>query len=134
MTMHLVPAYLSTNKNKVKGKKPANTAAKRAADAAHEKWLMDRGLHPSQRKLQHAFKGSRKIETPDLKVQENAPLSNKIEANGLARGVMHNLHKERPEVQAAILEKASRVAPLYSKGPYQYITDSTDLTTVGKKV
>lgn len=27
-----------------------------------------------------------------------------------------------------------RVAPLYNKGPVQYITDGTDLTTLGKKV
>lgn len=133
MTMHLVGPYMSTNKSKVKGKKLANTAAKRAADSAHEKWLKERGLHPSQRDLQKAFKGKRKIDAPNLKVEENAPLSNKIEANGLARGVMANLHKEKPEVRAAILEKASRVAPLYNKGGLQLITDGDDLKTLGRK-
>lgn len=134
MTMHLVGPYMSTNKSRVKGKKLANTAAKREADAKHEKWLLERGLHPSQRELQQAFKGKAKIVAPSLKVEENYPLSNQIEANGFARGVMANLHKESPEVQKKIKEKASRTAPLYSKGPYQYITESTDLTTVGKKV
>lgn len=133
MTMHLCGPYMSTNKSKVKGKKLANTAAKRAADAAHEKWLKERGLHPSQRDLQKAFKGKRKIDAPNLKVEENAPLSNKIEANGIARGVMVNLHKEKPEVQAAILEKASRVAPLYNKGGLQLITDGDDLKSLGRK-
>ena len=131
--MHLCGPYMSTNKSKVKGKKLANTAAKRAADAAHEKWLKERGLHPSQRDLQKAFKGKRKIDAPNLKVEENAPLSNKIEANGIARGVMVNLHKEKPEVQAAILEKASRVAPLYNKGGLQLITDGDDLKSLGRK-
>lgn len=133
MTMHLIGPYLTTNKSKVKGKKLANTAAKRAADSAHDKWLRERGLHPSQRELQHAFKGRHKVAMPDLKVEENAPLGNKIDGNGLARGVMINLHKEKPEVQAAILEKASRVAPLYNKGGLQLITDGDDLKTLGRK-
>lgn len=30
--------------------------------------------------------------------------------------------------------KATRVAPAYNKGGYQYISDETDLTTLGKKV
>jgi len=133
MTMHLVGPYMTTNKSKVKGKKLANTAAKRAADAAHDKWLMERGLHPSQRDLQRAFKGRYKVALPDLKVEENVPLSNKIDENGLARGVMHNLHKEKPEVQEAIMAKAKRIAPLYNKGGLQVITDNDDLTTLGKK-
>lgn len=133
MTMHLVGPYMSTNKSRVKGKKLANTAAKREADAKHEKWLKERGLHPNQRELQRAFKGKYKVALPDLKVEENAPLSNKIDENGLARGVMVNLHKEKPEVQAAILEKASRVAPLYNKGGLQLITDGDDLKTLGRK-
>lgn len=133
MTMHLVGPYMSTNKSRVKGKKIANTAAKREADAKHEKWLRERGLHPDQRNLQQAFKGKRKIDMPNLKVEENAPLSNKIEANGLARGVMVNLHKEKPEVQAAILEKASRVDLAYNKGPLMLMGKGDDPTKTGSK-
>lgn len=133
MTMHLVGPYMSTNKSKVRGKKLANTAAKRAADAAHEKWLKERGLHPSQRDLQQAFKGKRKISMPDLKVDENAPLSNKIEANGLKRGVMHNLHKEDAATQQAILEKASWVDQAYNKGPYMVIDPKTDRSQLGSR-
>lgn len=33
------------------------------------------------------------------------------------------LQKESPEVQAAILEKASRLVPLYNKGGVMYATD-----------
>lgn len=133
MTMHIVGPYMSTNKSKVKGKKPANTAAKRAADAAHDKWLMERGLHPSQRDMQQAFKGRRKIDVPSLKVEENYPLSNKIEANGIDRSIMSNLHKEPAAVQQAILDKAKRVAPLYNKGGLQLITNSDDLNKLGRK-
>ncbi len=32
------------------------------------------------------------------------------------------------------IAKSKRISPLYSKGPYQYITDGEDLTTVGKKI
>lgn len=30
--------------------------------------------------------------------------------------------------------KKKRIAPLYSKGPYQYLTDEADPTTLGRKV
>lgn len=131
--MHLVGPYLSTNKSKVRGKKGPNTAAAREAAAKHDKWLRDRGLHPEQKGLRQAFKGKRKIELPDLKVQENAPLSNRIDGNGLAKGVMANLHKEAPEVQRAIMDKANRVMPLFNKGGLQYATPDTDMTQVGSK-
>jgi hypothetical protein len=125
--------YLSTNKSKVRGKKQANTAAAREAKVKHDKWLKERGLHPEQRDLQRAFKGRRIVELPDLKVQENAPLSNTIDGNGFRQGVMANIHKERPEVQKEIMKWANRVAPLYNKGGLQVITDGTDITTIGSK-
>jgi hypothetical protein len=46
---------------------------------------------------------------------------------------MANLHKESPEVQQAIMDKASRCLPLYNKGGYQYATPDTDMTMVGSK-
>lgn len=36
--------------------------------------------------------------------------------------------------QQEIEKKKQRTAPLYNKGPVQYITDDTDLTTLGRKV
>jgi hypothetical protein len=123
---------MSTTKYNGKGKKSPNTAAAREAKAKHEAWLRKQGLHPEQRELQRAFRGQRKIDMPDYKVQPNAPLSNKV-GNGFVRGIMANLHKESPEVQQAILEKASRCVPLYNKGGYQYATPETDMTMVGSK-
>ncbi len=32
------------------------------------------------------------------------------------------------------VKKSKRIAPLFNKGAYQYITDDEDLTTIGKKV
>jgi hypothetical protein len=131
--MHIVGPYLTTNKSKVRGKRAANTAAARAAAAKHDEWLRKQGLHPEQRALASAFKGKRKIEFPDLKVEENAPLSNKIDGNGLARGMMANLHKESAAVQKEIMDKASRCMPLFNKGGMQYATPDTDMTQVGSK-
>ena len=132
MSMHLVGPYMTTTKYNGKGKKSPNTAAAREAKAKHEAWLRKQGLHPEQRELQRAFRGQRKIDMPDYKVQSNAPLSNKV-GNGFVRGIMANLHKESPEVQQAILDKASRCVPLYNKGGYQYATPDTDMTMVGSK-
>lgn len=43
--------------------------------------------------------------------------------------------QERERIaQQEIERKKLRVAPHYSKGAYQYITDGTDLTTLGKKI
>lgn len=36
--------------------------------------------------------------------------------------------------QEEIEKKKKRIAPLYNKGGLQYITDDTDLTTVGRKI
>jgi len=69
---------------------------------------------------------------PDYKTDENMPLSN-ILGNGYVRGIMANLHKEKPEVQKEILDKASRCMPLFNKGGYQYATPDTDMKMVGNK-
>jgi hypothetical protein len=130
--MHLVGPYMTTtNYGKSKRKLP-NTAAKRKADAEHDAWLRKRGIHPDQRDLKKAFTGKGRIDLPDYRVEENAPLSNGI-GNGFKQGVLANLHKEKPEVQKEILDKASRCMPLYNKGGYQYATPGTDMTMVGSK-
>jgi hypothetical protein len=47
MTMHLVGPWMTTNKISSKKKKSAKQAK---AQEEHDKWLMSRGLHSSQRK------------------------------------------------------------------------------------
>jgi hypothetical protein len=44
------------------------------------------------------------------------------------------LAKEAPEVRDAIIAKSKRLAPAYNKSGIQYISDETDLRTLGKKV
>lgn len=43
------------------------------------------------------------------------------------------LQRESPEVQEAILNKASRLLPQYNKGAYQYTPESIQLSDTGRK-
>lgn len=132
MTMQLVGPYLTTTKYSSKQKKSKSQKLAKAT-AEHDKWLRDRGLHPEQRSLQHAHKGRFRHEIPDYDCGDSPhQLSNRV-GNGLVRGMMANLHKESPQVQREIMEKASRCLPLYNKGGYQYATPDTDMTMVGSK-
>ena len=91
------------------------------------------GLTPNQVKLKKEFVGNVRINIkPDLTTRNPYQLSNSV-GNGFKKGIMENLHKEAPEVQKEILDKAKRTAPAYSKGAYQYITPGADLTDIGKK-
>jgi len=83
MTMHLVRGMTSLNNKQRKQK--GRTQADRDAQAAHNKWLRERGLHPSQlkAKLPHDAKGRRLgvTEMPDYSArQETVPTSDVIMA------------------------------------------------------
>ena len=98
----------------------------------HNQWLMKQGLHPSQIAAKKVTKHVGN-DFPDYTVDRNSvQLSNSI-GNGFKRGIMANLHKEKPEVQREIMDKASRCMPLFNKGGYQYASPETDMTTVGSK-
>lgn len=128
--MHLVGPYLTTTR--YNSKKKLNAKELRAK-AEHDAWLKKQGLHPDQLSTRKALKGTKiSKEMPNYKVSENAPLSNSI-GNGFRKGVMENLHKEKPEVQKEILYKASRCMPLFNKGGIQYATPGEDMTQVGTK-
>ena len=49
MTMHLMPVYYNKNNNSKK-RKPFRKPGWAKAQAEHDKWLMSRGVHPSQLK------------------------------------------------------------------------------------
>lgn len=130
--MHLEKAFITTTRYNHKSKR---SKSKRLADATakHDAWLRERGLHPEQRNLQKAFKGKYQNALPDLSCDANLPKLSDSVGNGYKKGVMANLHKESPEVQKEILDKASRCMPLFNKGGYQFATPGTDMTTVGTK-
>lgn len=131
MTMHLLPAYFSTTNNKKKKKKLPSKA-----DVEHQKWLEQRGLSPKQLKTKIKPNNNWKEEySSSLKVErkyESAELSGSKDACA-KKDIMTKLHLESDEVQKEILNKASRVMPLYSKGGLQYATPETDMKTVGTK-
>jgi hypothetical protein len=132
MTMHLVGPHLSTTVTHRKQKK-SNSNRKAVADAKHNEWLAKQGLTPNQIKLKKAFLGDvKRTIQPDDNIRNTYKLSNSV-GNGFKTGIMVNLHREKPEVQKEILAKASRTAPAYSKGAYQYITPGSDPSDLGKK-
>lgn len=49
------------------------------------------------------------------------------------RSIMERLHLEDEETRAAIIRKSKSIAPHYSKGAYQYITDEAIVEDLGKK-
>ena len=125
--MHLVGPYLTTTRYNGKKKKSAKQIK---ADAEHAAWLKKRGLDRSTVKAT-VEKTKPRAEMPKYEYTK-VEYSNVV-GSGTQSGVMANLHKEAPHVQKAILDKASRVMPLYNKGGLQYCTPDTDLKTVGTK-
>ena len=125
--MHLVGPYLTTTRYNGKKKKSARQAK---ADAEHEAWLKKRGLDRASVQARVANENVRaEMPTYDYK---KVQYSNVV-GSGTQTGVMANLHREPAHVQKEILDKASRVMPLYNKGGLQYCTPETDLKTVGTK-
>ena len=130
--MPLLPVYYTTtNLRKRKQRKHDRSE--------HDKWLESMGVTPKQIKAKKTKNTSWRSQYSDsLKVDRSTqeherPLSEVCNGTTANRSVMANLHKESEETRKAILAKAARTAPLYSKGPYQYITDGTNLEDVGKK-
>jgi hypothetical protein len=83
-------------------------------------------------------KPERPISIPEpLQRKELPPLSNSV-GNGFKRSVEDYKWKRGREESAstakAIEEKKKRLAPIYSKGPVQYLTDGADVETLGRKV
>ena len=115
------PCY---NTAKLAKRKPSANLIKKRIE--HEQWLRKNGAHPDQ--LIGAKNHRNK--NPTYKT-ENISLSNQIVDGGRASGIMANLHREPAHIRTAIMMKAARTAPLYNKGGIGYITDGTDMKTIG---
>lgn len=128
MSMHLVGPYLTTTR--YNGKVKLN-AKQRRAQEEHEAWLKKQGIG-TKTKTEKRVASPNSI--PDYRADQRStvPLGNTI-GNGYKNGIMENLHKEAPEVQKAILDKAKRIEVAYNKGPAMYITPGTDITQLGSK-
>ena len=100
-------------------------------------WLFKRGLHPKQIQLKKTVdKNWKKEYIESMKVDRSTRSYDDKGLSGIVsscvkRDIMTNLHKEKQEVREAILEKASRVMPLYNKGGLQLLSPFDDLTKIG---
>jgi len=103
----------------------------------HDKFLRKMGAHPDQIKARKkTYKFVKEQTTPTIKI-ENKQFMEPLESykeTCQARGILANLHTEPEHVKAAVRRLQGRVAPLYSKGPLQYITNETDAKTLGRKI
>lgn len=134
--MALLPAYYTTTNLRKRKSKKTNTSE-------HTKWLESMGLTPKQIKAKKTKNTSWKSDyTASLQVERSTQHHEKSlrevcngGVNATAnRSVMANLHKENDETRKAILDKASRVMPLYNKGGLQLLTNNDDLKTLNKTV
>ena len=110
--------------------KPKTTAQRK-----HEEFVnkMTNGRKSNDKIKNQEF---RKNYKETMKVDRSDYVSNGMVGDSTScskKDIMTRMFKETPEVQKQIMEKAARIAPLFSKGPLQYITDGTDKTDVGRK-
>ena len=138
MSMHILPAYYTTTVSKRKLSRKSKAKSKVISD--HDKWLINKGLHPDQIRLKKDKKVLDKMFRSgynDSMMVDRSTRSydNKqlVAGDCPKRDIMTNLHKEPDHVQKEILKKASLVMPLYNKGGLQYAGPDVDLTTVGTK-
>ena len=84
----------------------------------HQLWLLKKGLPHTPDKSVLKKQWQKDYEETMI-VKRNYKSGGMSGAPCLDKSIMTNLHKESPETQAAILEKASRVMPLFNKGGLQ---------------
>jgi len=132
MTMHLLPAYYTTNSSKKRKRSKQNEKAV----AEHNAWLRKMGVSPNKSAKKSVDKNWQTEYTASIKVERGDYVSSglNIDQQSLAkRDIMSRLDREPEHVRQAILDKASRVMPLFNKGGLQYATPETDMTSVGSK-
>lgn len=131
MSMHILPAYYTTTVARRKTKKKSKDLS------SHDLWLLKKGLHPEQIKLKKTVdkKWKEKYNNDMMVDRSTRHYDQKQFTAGdcSKRDIMTNLHKEPEHVQKQILEKASRVMPLYNKGGLQLLSPKDDLTQIGTK-
>ena len=144
MSLHLMhPNLTTTNTTIRKSKKP--TPAHTKAKAEYEVWQRKNGVHPDQLSVKSTKKTTNKL-TPYLRIDDSTPkVSNGFALAGAKRSIFDSRWQKTNDDDPAMAEREAtallaaeekklRVAPAYSKGAYQYINASSDLTTLGKKI
>jgi hypothetical protein len=130
--MHILPAYFTSTNTRTRNKKKQSKNI-----SQHDIWLLSKGLHPDQiKKKKTVDKNWKSSYNESMKVDRSDYVSSGLsgtKSSCAKRDIMTNLHKEPKHVQDAILEKASRVMPLYNKGGLQLLSPKDDLTQIGTK-
>lgn len=133
MSMHILPAFVSTTSTRKR--KSTLTGKQKIQLAAHQQWVekMTKGVKSDKKVLDKLW---RKSYNESMVVDRNGYFSTGMSGSASScvdRSLMSNLHKEPEHVRKEILDKASRVMPLFNKGGLQYATPDTDMTQVGTK-
>ena len=111
----------------------------RKAEEEHQKFLTSMGV--SKEQLQKTKAGRRNLVLDSWRKSFYNKLESRIEQKDIANtgvtgqvtGIFANLHREPEHVKQAILNKKSRVMPLYNKGGYQLASENEDMTQIGAR-
>ena len=143
--MHLERAYLTTTQY---NRKKKSSVRAQKAQAEHDAWLRKQGLHPEQLAAKKAAAAKDAKHQPKENTTPRQTMtslaSNEIPGSAPKRSVFDSEWKRVYDDDAMMArelaslkdsrDKAMRIAPLYSKGPAQFMTDGTDCKTVGRKI
>ena len=137
MSMHLCPVFVTTTNTRrtTYVRKPKMTGKAKLALAAHQQWIesMTKNVKADKKVLDKLW---RKSYNENMVVDRSDYVSSGMSGSASScvdRSLMSNLHKEPEHVRKEILDKASRVMPLFNKGGLQYATPGEDMTQVGTK-
>lgn len=139
MAFHLEKPYI----NNIGNHKKKPSAKLLRAREEHDQYLRKMGLHPDQLAAKPKAAPA-KLKTV-VKVDRSTPeVSNGFAPGGAKKSVFDSEWQRRYEDDPVMAErerialaqaeaKTKRIAPAYSKGAYQYITSTADLTDIGRK-
>lgn len=97
-------------------------------------YVMGKGLPDTQTKKSRA-KPLKPIQLPNWAVDPyQYPSAQTTGHIAVKNSIMERLDKESEEVRQEILAKKNRIAIPYSKGAYQYVSDSTLTPGLGRKL
>lgn len=97
----------------------------------HEAFLKKMGYDKNK-------KSEYKVPFPNLKegvsTSDSKSIYETIQPMINKKTIIDQARNESKEVKEEILRKATRTAPLFNKGGYQYISDGDDIKTLGRKI
>lgn len=120
-------------------KKSRMTKSQRENLSRYNEWRNQNGLPRVNSLRAEAYKGSFMEYKPKMTTYRKTSHIKSVETDTVAvcarTSIMDpiNLNREPEHVREAILNKSKRIAQMYNKGGYQYITDDVDVKTIGTR-